>query len=613
MASLLSPTAAEKPVASRDAPAPGQGDGEEILLAGEPEDPLLKDCATYLVDNNRRPLIILSNSGERCSGLERVAGFAAEDGSMAGLCPPIEGRRFGGIVVFLSRGHPHLETITDRLAGARVDQICVVSNYRAHFGDRKVVATEHEAVRRLQGLCRRLVLFRPAPVLSPHSRATTLLRTLWFCYPLVPRGLVGCCVDGHELFSAIGQEFDRPSAGRHRVYTLLGANRPWRTRLKEHQQQSLWQTCLSLLARGLGLLGIGLLAALVLRWGARLRPRLRRWSFDTLYPESTRELLALYNRYNFRHVKIAGYNNGVVHFGWKYPGKTVISTICCNKVARVHGDRAVFDGGVILRQSIEVLGKAGKEFYVLPNYSYVSVGTAFFVPVHGSASEYCTLGETIEKVLWYSPMEDRFTAAARDTPAFRDRIYDMASDVLLLRARFRVKDKALYYRVQTRLESPTAGEILAAFHDRAACNVEVRKARAGRTAVELYRYYLRPPDDSTALLFPKDSLGKLWDRLEANPILSVLFHGLVRRYGYHVELFLTPEEFAVFWETHRSLPIAKIQLRYIKQDGFLHSPFRQHDCISVDLFMLRKHRQAFENYVKETFRAVQFNPGKHSV
>jgi hypothetical protein len=152
-----------------------------------------------------------------------------------------------------------------------------------------------------------------------------------------------------------------------------------------------------------------------------------------------------------------------------------------------------------------------------------------------------------------------------------------------------------------------------AFRDRMATNVEIRKSRAASRAIQICRYYTEPPCNRAALVFPKDSVGRLWDKLEANPVSAALFHGLMRRFGHHVELFLTPDEFAVFWETHGSLPISKIQLRYIKQDRLPHSPFRAHDCISADLFMLKKHKRRFDAYVKETFHAIQFNPGKHSM
>src|SRR5262249_48340443 len=140
---------------------------------------------------------------------------------------------------------------------------------------------------------------------------------------------------------------------------------------------------------------------------ARLLPRLRAWNFDTLHPRSTRELLALYNPYNYPHVKIVGYNNGVTHFGHRYPGKTVASTTRCVPAARIHGDLVRLAAGTTIHAGAEALRAVGKEFHVVPNFTYVSVGTAFFVPIHGSASRFSTVGETIEKVVLYDPARDR--------------------------------------------------------------------------------------------------------------------------------------------------------------------------------------------------------------
>jgi hypothetical protein len=60
------------------------------------------------------------------------------------------------------------------------------------------------------------------------------------------------------------------------------------------------------------------------------------------------------------------------------------------------------------------------------------------------------------------------------------------------------------------------------------------------------------------------------------------------------------------------MPIMKIQLRFIRRDGFPNSPFRRHDCVSADLFMLKRHRGAFDAYLKQTLPAARMNPGKHS-
>src|SRR4029077_11255678 len=139
---------------------------------------------------------------------------------------------------------------------------------------------------------------------------------------------------------------------------------------------------------------------------ARRSRLLRPWHVETIRPRSLAELLAIYNPYNYRHVKVVGYNNGVVHFGQRHPGKTVLSTVGCNRV-RVHQSVALCDAGVTVRQATDALRPRGQELPVLPNYSYVTLGTAFFVPIHGSASQCSTIGDTIEKVVLYDPVRDR--------------------------------------------------------------------------------------------------------------------------------------------------------------------------------------------------------------
>src|SRR5262249_48789516 len=149
------------------------------------------------------------------------------------------------------------------------------------------------------------------------------------------------------------------------------------------------------------------------------------------------------------------------------------------------------------------------------------------------------------------PAEDRFRAAARGSAEFNQHIFNQQSDRLLLRLSFRVKDKTRYYMTRETLTAPTSGELLAAFRDRRPSNVEVRKSKAASPTAEVYRY---SPDRrqgyGPALEFPRDRVGRLWDRIEANPLAAALFHGFMRRFGYHVELFFAADEFAAFWHTH---------------------------------------------------------------
>src|SRR5262249_20819473 len=155
--------------------------------------------------------------------------------------------------------------------------------------------------------------------------------------------------------------------------------------------------------------------------------------FDTFTPRSHQELLAFYNPYNFRYVKVVGYNNGVTHFGHRYPGKTILSTIQCGRRPRLHGDLVKLDAGTTIRAAAENLRARGKEFHVRPNFSYVSIGTGYFIPMHGSASRFSTVAETIEKVVLYDPARDRFCAASRHDPDFGRYLYNLSADVLLLR------------------------------------------------------------------------------------------------------------------------------------------------------------------------------------
>jgi hypothetical protein len=564
---------------------------DDVLLVAGPADSALADFAAFAGRAGRRIVVVSASSPE-------------------GLT---EGKPADSVVVFLG-SHPAVQeavlaAVARSMAETRASQLVLVSTFAVHQGDQRAAQAESQALARFKGLPVRTVVFRPGHILSPTSRATASLRRLGFAYPLVPRRLSGCCIDGDELFAAIEQELSRPTA-RSKTYAVPGPRRPWRDLLRQHRPQGLLQGLLTFLLALPGLMGIGHLLCFL---AARLARGPWMSEPDTLIPESPRELLALYNRYSYRHVKIVGYNNGVIHFGHQYPGKTIVSTIRCSRIAWLEGDRMKLDAGTTIRKAVDALAGAGKEMYVVPNYSYVSVGTSFFVPIHGSASDFCTVADTIDRVLLYDPVEDRLVSAKRNTPAFGHYLYNLGRDALLLRLTLRVKDRSPYYRKHIKLAAPTSEEIIALLSDPRPSNVEIRKARAAEQAIDVYQYYKEPlSGDGEAVAFPRDSLGKLWDRLESNRLTAALFHGLVRRLAFHVELFIPLDEFGVFWSTHSKLPIAKIQLRYIKRDGQPHSPFAKHDCISADLFMLKKHKRAFEDYVKTTFRGVSFNPGKHS-
>jgi len=489
--------------------------------------------------------------------------------------------------------------------------IAVISTFRVHLGDEAAAAAEGRVLDRLKGVSVRVGVFRMGHFIGEHAHASVWFRRFGFAYPLVPNRLRSCFVTDSELKDAIESVQHAPTS-RRRI-TVLGPNRPWRDVLREHRAHGVLSACLTGICYFLAILLIGHVAGLVLDLLARWRPSLRCWNFDTLQPRSFDELLSLCHSHNVRHVKVVGYNNGVVHFGHRYPGKTVVSTVLCNRIVRSKVDVVKADCGATIRKATDFLAAAEQELYVLPNYSYVCLGTAFFVPIHGSASDYTTVAETFVKALMYDSVLDRFVLARSDEPAFREHVYNIGSRMFVLRLWIRVKPKARYFVHQRERENVTSEQLLDALRDTTASNVEIRKSKASSNKVYISTYYKAANETSASVLeAPRDRLGRLWDRLEENAVTSFLMHALTRWFAWHVELFFTAEEFAIFWRTHQALPLKKIQLRYIRRDGLPHSPFCEHDCVSVDLFMFRWNRQEFEAYLKQTFGVVRSNPGKHS-
>jgi hypothetical protein len=592
---------------------------DEVLLIAGRANPVLVDYANHCLSRGRRNVTVIADADIVRQVGSRAELHLADTFSPTDFLATHAPRRVARVVVFLDKAVTPvcccvLEAIAALSREVGCGTICIISTFRAHFAGAAAAKTEADARKLLEDLPARIVVLRPSHVLSPHSRMASFLRRFWFCYPLVPAGLKGCCIEGEELFRAIDQELDRADPRRTRTYTLLGENRPWQARLRESRSGRPARAYAALMDVLVPLAILRVVAGWLLEPMARRWRWSRPWHVDTLRPQSIRELLVLYNKYNHRHVKVVGYNNGVVHFNQRFPGKTIVSTVGCNQHARVRGYLAEFDAGVTIRRAMDVLTPLGQELHVLPNYSYVSLGTAFFIPIHGSASKFTTVAETIERVTLYDPVKDRILAARRDEPVFARYLYNLDSSVLLLRLRLQTKEKSRYYVKRLEQANPTSQEILDYFHDNRPSNVEIRKAGSAAQTITVTQYFTKPPEgEGTAQELPRDAIGRLWDRLEENPITSVLFHALTRWLAYHVELFLSAQEFAKFWDAHRSLRILKIQLRYVRSDGFSNSPFRDHDCIAADLFMRKRHRKMFVAYLNESLPSVAMNPGKQTM
>jgi hypothetical protein len=571
------------------------------------------EYARHAAGGNSPTMLVDDSSAPKAFSLPCLSRDAFLSSSLAALLPVER------IVLFLVRTPSSdddqvIERSLELAAGSPNCRVCLVTSFSIHLSDTQWLATETVLRARFERVAPgRCFVIRPGHIASGGSELNDALTTLAAFHPLVSDRFQSCFVGEAELYSAVDAIMRSGQLATGRTYTLLGTIRPLCDVLAERVSGGTAARLLSGISRAARFLSIGRMLGWLFGLLARGCPALNQWQCHTLEPTTFGELLSLYNPQNARHVAIAGYNTGVTHFGWKYPGRTVIKTTGCGKRIRLHGSTVDVDAGVTLKRVVNELNHSGRELFVLPNYSYISMGTTFFVPIHGSGSEVSTLGDTIEKVLLYDPTADRLVRLKRSDPRFREYMYNSQSGALALRLRLRIREKPRYYVRRTTLDAPSAADVWRLFAEPEASNVELRKSRAADTSVEVSKYYTALTGAADALEVPKDSIGRLWDRLEENWLTSWLFHTLVRRFGYHVELFLDEREFALFWASHATLPLAKLQLRFVRRDGLPHSPFGDRDRVSIDLFMRRSVSPAFIRFMKEQLPDARFNPGKHSM
>ncbi|HND54555.1 MAG TPA: hypothetical protein PLV92_19220, partial [Pirellulaceae bacterium] len=413
------------------------------------DDPTALDYASHLASRESR-VVILAPAALIRHADQTVESWELSDEEDARLADRLRSRPVDSLVVFVGRARSNdrfdvLTRVLESLPTEGTIGVCLVSTFRVHFGDRRAAEVEAEMTRRVRAAGRRCSVLRPAFVLSPRSRPTAGLKRWSRWFPVLPAHWRAACVDGAELFNAIDRELTDRSRTPRIPATLLGANRSWREQVRRMADsggrasvaanRSLVDACAAVFDP---LWRITLFAV------SRVAPGLRTLNFDTLRPQSRRELLELYNRHNYPHVRIVGYNNGVNHFGHQHPGRTIVSTCSAADAGDLRGDSAVFDAGATIADARQLLQAAGKQLPVLPNYSYVSLGTAFFVPIHGSSCTLTTLGDAIEKIVAYDPVADRIVRATRRDAEFAKWMYDAESRLLLLRLTISVSDRASY-------------------------------------------------------------------------------------------------------------------------------------------------------------------------
>lgn len=494
-----------------------------------------------------------------------------------------------------------------------VARVIVVTDCSAHFGDTAAREWEDKLTLVARSADTPLAVLRINYTLSSRTRVTRWLQRIGAIAPLISSSFRSSFARMDEVVVAVFRTNADLQAGADRPRTLLGENRPWNEVLREHHRGPISRTVAAVLAP-LGRLGLATILGGIVRVFSGLKANQSRLNFHKIQPQSETDLLALCHQFNRQHVAVCGYNNGVNHFGWQHPHKTIIPTVGSQQQLTIDTkkNRLIVDAGFTLRECRQRLAACSRQFYVVPNYSYIAMGTIFFVPVHGSGSEVSTLGDTIESVRLWDPNSHTVVDAHRGDALFADTMYHPGSDLIVLQLTFSIHPERDYFVTRSEFHQPDAETVWGVFQDEETSNIEVRKNRAAADEIQVLRYYTGEGGEDR-LSVPRDSIGRLWDRLEENRVTAFLFHLLVRKLAYHVELFLTKDEFAVFWEHHQQLPVSKIQLRFVRHDNIPHSPFGDQDRVSVDLFMGRDKAAGFQEFIRTHLPEVRFNPGKQSM
>ncbi len=504
--------------------------------------------------------------------------------------------------------------------------VCLLPFPGAHYGNRDAIELENVVKLHLQTWAAEFILIRTGHPECPATGDQAAAKIPLYA-GLLPQTLTRSMTSIELMAEVVNDFFEkRPDAmmadplsrAARQELTLLGPRKPLVTHNHRHVVAAtpvagFVRCAISGVMLLLGRLGMQQIIWILALMFSRFSPLLRELTGQPIRPTSHSDLLRLYNPWNRTTLQTVGMNIGVRHFGWIFPGKTLIQTTGIHPAMRRSKGALRVTAGAVLRHCVQFLRGHREQLLVVPNFTWISAGTSFFVPIHGSGSTVSTLGDSVVSVLMFDGQHRRFIRAQRGDGRFEELMYRPDSLLVLLRLQFRTEAARRYSRQVESLKTPHAETLWDLLLQSHCSHMEIRKKSSKAATVEIYRYQPVDTSEPSGLEIPRDQIGQIWDRIEETPVISTLFHVFVRRCAFHVELFLDRTEFIEFWQHHEQLPLLKIQLRRVNADGIKHSPFCSEDRISADLFMKKDTRDVFCSFVRQHIPNVRWNPGKQSL
>ena len=310
-------------------------------------------------------------------------------------------------------------------------------------------------------------------------------------------------------------------------------------------------------------------------------------------PSSERELRSFFNHRSNKVIVVGG---GAIReiFGLRTRERIVVSTRNLTQISGVAEDGTCrLQAGVTFAAALRSLRGQDRTLALLPNYSYVTLGAALAVPLHGMNAKCPTMAAVVERM----SLIDLRTGRLRQlqTQAEVAQWMHLEPDtVLYLSADVRTEPITRFVLRKTTLSARRCGEcayesLSRALRARQDKRIEVRCTSPPRFCLDGIRFvaYEYDEDPGSKMEVPRNFVGKLWD-----------FHGLIRlgrlmidlRLIQSCEFFIDEEVFVPFMRRldklcfmdSRSL-VGKILVRYC---GVNNIPTHKQDVFCLDFAFL---------------------------
>lgn len=209
--SFLSDPQSEAGDVSRTVGGTGRATREDVVLIAGFGNAVAVDFAVFIGQRSQSDAVVVADETIRRL-VEPPARFLSMDECLRSA-PEIgsEHGQVDSLIVFINTHLTRRERreLDDLLSVARRWQtrfVGIVGTFRVHLDDPGVTEVEDYVFRRASQLHAHVVVFRPGHVLSRHSGIARLLRRFAPFYPLMPKRLCSCFIEGTELFGAIETE-----------------------------------------------------------------------------------------------------------------------------------------------------------------------------------------------------------------------------------------------------------------------------------------------------------------------------------------------------------------------------------------------------------------------